>query len=157
MSAFRSAEDGHIPVGFAGHLAGAAVVLFVVPVLCGLATLAFPEPDYEAARYIEGPLGPLFFVLASLAMSPVYSWIGLIPGALFSLTLLIRGIAGWGSFVAMGLLLGLIGAFLLQSVLPLVHGPVLALAYWACLRFVAPDVFRPEKKGQKTSDDFTAD
>jgi len=153
MSAFRSAEDGHIPVGVVGHLGGAVMVMFVVPVLCGLLTLAFPEPDYDAAHYIEGPFGPLFFVLASLAMSPVYSWIGLIPAGLFSLTLLIRGIAGWGSFVAMGLLLGLIGAFLLQSVLPLIHGPVLALAYWASLRFVAPDVFRT----QKTSDDFTAD
>ena len=71
MSAFRSAEDGHVPVGFAGHLGGALMVLFVVPVICGLATLAFPVPDYEAAPGDQGATDHLMFLLGSFAMSPV--------------------------------------------------------------------------------------
>ena len=75
--------------------------------------------------------------------SPMFSWIGLIPGALIHL-LLRAGYGGWLGALAVAVVIGLLVSSFLGG-LVLVFGVPMALVYWIALNRLAPEAIRTSR------------
>ena len=117
----------------AATMVGACIIAWILPAILG-AILVLSDFIWPTPRILG-----IFAIY-----SPMFSWIGLIPGALIHLLLLRAGYGGWLGALAVAVVIGLLVSSFLGG-LVLVFGVPMALVYWIALNRLAPEAIRTSR------------
>lgn len=125
------------------HHALACLAVLFVPTILGFGFLNIFAPSAPlgevAWETFDGAQISMFALFATFSF--YFSWIGLLFGVPAMIFVLRRGIAGWGTALLAGLIVGALIAALLSMSIALPMGPFLALIYWLSLRLLVSEAF----------------